>query len=137
MGAYVTGDEVYDLLINQQLGPPTRIPPEDVEPYIAGVEGQVNGVLLARGYQPVPATNADAVAVIREQVRKKVAVLVFLALNQPTRSPDWAKVWDIDFGEWLNRLRLGQELLPGGTVNPLGDAFMYHYDLGLTEIDDD
>lgn len=133
---YVTGEEVYDLLLNQKIGPPARLGVDDIVPFIQGIEGQVNGVLLARGYQPVPATHPDAVAVIREMVRKKVAATVLTALNQPVRSPDFVRVWELDFAEWLNRLRLGQEKMPGGDVNPLGDVTIAYFNLNMTEVED-
>jgi len=136
MPVYVTGAEVYDLLMNLKVGGPARITVDDVEPFIDGVEQQVNGVLLARGYQPIPASHAGAVAVIREMVRKKTAVQVYLTLNQPQKSPDWAKSWDIDFDTWLDRLSRGRATLPGGTVNPTGDVTVGSLNLGLTEVED-
>lgn len=135
MGDYLTYSDIWEMLINFGVGPTTRVGNDQVEEHIAGVEGQVNGILLARGYSPIPATNTSAIATIREQARKKVAALVFVELMQPQRSPDFIRTWDIDWAEWLNRLRLGQEKLPGGDVNPTGDALISGFNLGITEVE--
>ncbi|MBN2446345.1 MAG: hypothetical protein JXO22_06460 [Phycisphaerae bacterium] len=108
MGAYTTGAAVYQLLLDMNVGPPSRLTPEEIEPIITGIEAQVNGVLKAQGYAAVPATGTNDVAMIREQVRKKAATQVYVTLNQPQRSPDWVRTWDIDFSEWMNMLRQGQ-----------------------------
>lgn len=138
MGNYVTGTEVYDLLVNQSVGVPTRLPPADLEPYIAGIEAQVDGVLKAQNYTTVPATGANDVAMIREHIRRKVAALVVTALIQPQRSPDWVRTWDIDFSEWLGSLRKGQLRLtdqsPGAPGS--GPILRMRINLGLTEVED-
>lgn len=136
MGNYVEVADVWEILLNFSVGPTTRIGDTQVEEHIAGVEGQVDGVLLSRGYAPIPAVHTGAKAVIREQCRKKVSVTVFLELAQPQRSPDWCRSWDIDFAEWLSRLAKGLEKLPGGLVNPTGDTLITGFNLGLTEVED-
>jgi hypothetical protein len=136
MTDYVTAADIWEMLLNFGVGPTPRVDDDQVEEHIDGIEGSVNGILATRGYSPIPATNAEAKAVIRENVRKKVAVTVFLELNQPQHSPDWARSWDIDFDAWMNRLRLGQEKLPGGVEGPPGDVVISSFSLNLTEVEE-
>lgn len=119
MGYYVTGDDVYQLLLDMEVGPPSRLTPEEIEPIILGIEAQVNGALRAQSYPEVPAGGDNDKAMIREQVRKKAAAQVYVTLNQPQRSPDWVRTWDIDFAEWLKALRDGKLWLVDQA--PLGD----------------
>lgn len=104
---YVTGDEVYELLLDLDKGI-NRLPSAEIEPFIVGLEAQVDGILRAQGYTDVPATGDTDKAMIREMVRKKAAAQVYVTLHQPTRSPDFVRTWDIDFAEWLTSLRKGQ-----------------------------
>ena len=46
-----------------------------------------------------------------QQVRLKAAARVYVTLHQPDRSPDWVRTADIDWSEFLERLRRGQQRL--------------------------
>jgi len=111
MGAYTTGAAVFGLLLDLSVGPTARMTEDDVEAIIAGLEGEVNGILKAQGYQTVPANGADDVAMLGQQVRMKAAARVYVTLHQPERSPDWVRTADIDWSEFLERLRKGQQRL--------------------------
>ncbi len=104
---YTTGEEVYKLLLDLQVGV-NRLQPTDIEPFIQGLESQVDGVLRGQDYPTVPATGTNDIAMIREMVRKKAAAQVYVTLNQPIRSPDWVRTYDIDFADWLKSLRKGE-----------------------------
>ena len=111
MGAYTTGAEVLALLLDLGVGPVARLSATDVEQIVAGLEAEVDGILLAQGYATVPATGPRDVAMLGEQVRMKAAARVYVTLHQPERSPDWVRTADIDWSEFLERLRRGQQRL--------------------------
>lgn len=112
MGAYTSGAEVLDLLLSLQVGKPARLQPSDVERLVEGVEAEVNGLLLAQGYPNVPATGPNDVALLGLQVRRKVAVLTYMTLYQPTgRAPDWTRMWDVDFDNFKSALQDGKQRL--------------------------
>jgi hypothetical protein len=136
MGDYITGADVYSLLVNYQIGDSPRISEEDVDTMIEGYEAEINGILRAQGYTTVPATNSADRAMIREKLRRKVASQVYQALNQPTRAPDFCRTWDIDYAEWLTMLRKGQLRL--SVQEPeVGDFQYVGVSLNLTELEDD
>lgn len=111
MGAYTTGAAVFGLLLDLSVGPTARMTEADAEAIIAGLEGEINGILKAQGYDIVPATGADDVAMLGQQVRMKAAARVYVTLHQPERSPDWVRTADIDWSEFLERLRKGEQRL--------------------------
>lgn len=111
MGAYTTGAEVLTLLLDLGIGPTARMSAADVESIIAGLEAEVDGILLAQGYTTVPATGNRDVEMLGQQVRLKAAARVYVTLHQPQRSPDWVRTADIDWSEFLERLRRGQQRL--------------------------
>jgi len=111
MGAYTTGADVFGLLLDLGVGPVARMTEADAEQIIAGLEGEVNGILKAQGYTAVPATGDADRALLGQQVRMKAAARVYVTLHQPQRSPDWVRTADIDWSEFLNRLRQGQQRL--------------------------
>lgn len=111
MGAYTSGAEVLGLLLDLGVGPTARLSAADVETLIAGLEAELDGILLAQGYATVPATGLRDVAMLGEQVRLKAAARVYVTLHQPERSPDWVRTADIDWSEFLERLRRGQQRL--------------------------
>lgn len=111
MGSYTTAEAILDLLVTRSVGVHS-VTLAQVEDFIAGIEGQVNGILLAQGYAIVPADGSTDVKTLGHQVSKKAATQVFEILKQPVdRSPDWIRTWNIDFGEWLESLRSGQARL--------------------------
>lgn len=111
MGAYATGAAVFGLLLDLGVGPVTRMTDADVEVIIAGLEAEVDGILKAQGYAAVPAVGAADTALLGQHVRMKAAARVYVTLHQPQRSPDWVRTADIDWSEFLNRLRQGQQRL--------------------------
>lgn len=111
MGAYTSGTEVLGLLLDLGVGPTARLSAADVETLIGGLEAEVDGILLAQGYATVPATGPRDVAMLGQQVRLKAAARVYVTLHQPDRSPDWVRTADIDWSEFLERLRRGQQRL--------------------------
>jgi hypothetical protein len=111
VGAYTTGAEVLGLLLDLGVGPTARLSSADVEAIIAGLEAEVDGILLAQGYATVPATGLRDAAMLGQQVRLKAAARVYVTLHQPQRSPDWVRTADIDWSEFLERLRRGQQRL--------------------------
>ncbi len=54
MPTYTSGAEVYELLIDLGVGPPTRLTTDKVDSLVEGFEAEVNGILLAQDYT-VPA----------------------------------------------------------------------------------
>lgn len=111
MGAYTSGAEVFGLLLDLGVGPVARMTEADVEQIIGGLEGEVDGILKAQGYATVPATGLSDRAMLGQQVRMKAAARVYVTLHQPERSPDWVRTADIDWSEFLERLRKGQQRL--------------------------
>lgn len=111
MGHYTSSAQVIQLIIDQTKGVHS-ITTAQVEDIIDGLEGTVNGVLLAQGYTTVPATGATDVKLLGYHISRKAATTVYELLKQPVdRSPDWIRTWNIDFGEWLESLRSGQARL--------------------------
>ncbi len=111
MGAYTTGAQVLGLLLDLGVGPAARMGEADVEQIVAGLEAEVDGILLAQGYATIPATGTRDMAMLGQQVRLKAAARVYVTLHQPERSPDWVRTADIDWSEFLERLRRGQQRL--------------------------
>lgn len=112
MGVYTSGAEVLDLLLNLQVGRPPRLQPSDIEALVEGVEAEIDGLLKAQGYPVVPATGARDRALLGLQVRRKVAVLAYMTLYQPTgRAPDWTRMWDVDFDNFKQALQDGKQRL--------------------------
>ena len=112
MGAYTSGADVLELLLNLQVGQPPRFDAADVEDLVEGIEAEVNGLLKGQGYPTVPATGANDVALLGLQVRRKVAVLTYLTLYQPTgRAPDWTRMWDVDYDNFKKALQEGKQRL--------------------------
>lgn len=107
MPAYTDGTEVYELLLDFDVGPPTRLSTSEVDTLVEGFEAEVDGILLGQGYT-VPATGTRDKAMIREKVRMKTAARVYDLLYSKDRSPDWARNAHIDWSDWLNMLRQGQ-----------------------------
>jgi len=122
VGAYTTGNEVLGLLLDLGVGPAARLSAADVESLIAGLEAEVDGILLAQGYATVPATGPRDVAMLGGQVRLKAAARVYVTLHQPDRSPDWVRTADIDWSEFLERLRRGQQRLVDQAPVAAGDG---------------
>lgn len=113
MGNYTDGAAVYQLLLDLNVGPPARFTVAMTEDVVNGLEMEIDAILAAQGYAPIPATAAQDVTLLGQMVRKKAAVQVYLTLQQPTRAPDWCRMWDIDWDEFLKRLARGQMRLPG------------------------
>lgn len=112
MGVYTSGAEVLDLLLSLQVGRPPRLQPADVERLVEGIEAEVDGLLKAQGYPNVPATGERDRALIGLQVRRKVAVLTYMTLYQPTgRAPDWTRMWDVDYDNFKQALAEGKQRL--------------------------
>lgn len=112
MGVYTSGAEVLDLLLSLQVGRPPRLQPSDIEALVEGVEAEIDGLLKAQGYPDVPATGARDRALLGLQVRRKVAVLAYMTLYQPTgRAPDWTRMWDVDFDNFKQALQDGKQRL--------------------------
>jgi len=112
MGVYTSGAEVLELLQSLQVGKPARLQPADVEKLVVGVEAEVNGLLKGQGYPVVPATGENDRALIGLQVRRKVAVLTYMTLYQPTgRAPDWTRMWDADYDNFKEALQEGKQRL--------------------------
>lgn len=122
MGAYTTGAEVLGLLLDLGVGPVARLTEADAEQIITGLEAEVDGILLAQGYATVPATGLRDRAMLGEQVRLKAAARVYVTLHQPARSPDWVRTADIDWSEFLERLRRGQQRLVDQAPAAAGDG---------------
>lgn len=120
MPAYTSGAEVYELLIDLGVGPPTRLTTDKVDAIVEGFETEVNGILLGQDYTVVPATGENDVAMIREKVRMKAAARVYDLLYDKERSPDWVRNAHIDWSDWLNMLRQGQLRLVD--QSPAGDV---------------
>lgn len=108
MPNYISEAEVIELILDQARGV-HNVTTAQVGEIIDGIEGQIDGVLLAQGYTTVPATGARDVAMLGYQVGRKAAATVYELLKQPVdRSPDWVRTWNIDFAEWLDALRDGK-----------------------------
>jgi hypothetical protein len=139
MGDYLTYEDVWEMLINFNIGPTPRVGNDQVEEHITGYENDVNAILRSpvHDYPTIPVTNAEAITIIREHIRQKVAALVYVELQQPTRSPDFIRTWDLDYADWIKMLRDGKIKLPGGESTLAGDAIMSGFNLRLTEVDTD
>lgn len=111
MPNYISEAKVIELILDQARGV-HNVTMAQVGEIIDGIEGQIDGVLLAQGYTTVPATGVRDVAMLGYQVGRKAAATVYELLKQPVdRSPDWVRTWNIDFAEWLKMLRDGQARL--------------------------
>lgn len=108
MGSYTSGAEVYQMLLDLQVGPPARLQPDDIEPMIRGIEAKVDAALKAQGYAIIPATGENDRRMIAEEVRKKAAATVYVLLHSPERSPDWVRTFDIDFADFLKAMQRGE-----------------------------
>ncbi|MEB2351868.1 MAG: hypothetical protein OZ924_10685 [Burkholderiaceae bacterium] len=112
MGHYTSGAEALALLLNLQVGRPARLDETDVEQLVVGIEAEINGILKAQGYATVPATGQADKALLGLQVRRKVAVLAYTTLYQPTgRAPDWVRMWDVDYDNFKKALQKGEQRL--------------------------
>lgn len=83
-----------------------------VTAFINQIEGEVNGVLSAEGYETVPATGADDVALLKMYVADKVAAKVWGVVYAGTDMPAVVKLWHEDYKDFLARLRRGEQHLP-------------------------
>ena len=91
--------------------------------YTSGtIEGEMDGLLRARGYTKLPATDPTDVATLGLIARRKVAALVYMLLYQPPgRIPDWVRMWDADYDAWKEHVAAGKFSLHGETPTS-GDA---------------
>lgn len=74
------------------------------------VEGIINGVLSAEGYETVPATGANDVLMLRDYTAKKVVADLW-RYRYADRGDSPYRAWEKEFEDFLARLRRGEQYL--------------------------
>lgn len=122
MGSYVDTDDVQALIPEFTISASSEPSTTQVTEFITQTEGEINGVLTAQGYESVPATGSNDVAMLAGYVAGKVAARTWLAAYLDDDPPWKVKEWTTSYREFLNRLRQGQQhlvdQLPQGDDDP-------------------
>ncbi len=123
MGSYADVADVQALIPEFTIGSTSEPSTSQVEDFITQHEGEINGVLTAQGYDSIPATGSNDVALLEGYVSRKVAALVWVTAFLDDDPPWKIKDWVTSYREFLNRLRQGQQhlvdQLPQGDDGPV------------------
>jgi len=133
MGNYVSSSEVLDIRAVSMVG----ISESSVDTLIAGVEARINSALKAQGYADVPATGSNDIAMLKEQVLKKVAALAYMAARSPGDLPGWCASWNEEFETWFDALMNGMVVLLDQTPSYPSQQALIHRLRVLPEVRDD
>lgn len=129
MGNYAADHAAIEVLLKSRVGIPsafsasTRPTDSDVDDMIEQIEGEINGVLSAQGYQTVPATGSSDIKLLKRYVVTKVGAMVWRVVFSEDDAPSHIKRWEEDYAEFLKRLRMGQQYLID--QQPLGEDQPY------------
>lgn len=123
MTSYADTDNVQALIPEFTITSSSKPNLTEVGEFITQVEGEINGILTAQGYESVPATGTNDVAMLQGYTSRKVAALTWLAAY-PTTEPPWkVKDWAEYYRDFLKRLRDGTQQLVDQL--PQGDSAPY------------
>jgi hypothetical protein len=90
----------------------------EVETAITSISADIDGVLKAAGYAPIPVTDADALSLLRQYVTMGVAARAwhtgYLSDSEPPRVTYWRQQYET----FLSRIRNGTQVLPGSGADP-------------------
>lgn len=122
MGSYANEDEVQALIPEFVISTSSSPSLDSVTALISQAEGEINGVLSAQGYESIPATGANDVALLQGYVTRKVAADVWLTAYQRSEPPYKVKAWREEWADFIARLRRGEQhlidQLPQGDSTP-------------------
>ena len=123
MTSYAVVADVQALIPEFTIGAATEPSTSQVEDFITQHEGEINGILTAQGYDSVPATGSNDVALLAGYVSRKVAALTWVTAFLDDDPPWKVKDWTESYRNFLNRLRQGQQhlvdQLPQGDDGPV------------------
>jgi len=117
--AYATTTEVQAKIPEFVIGASTKPSTSEVTNFISQIDGRINGVLSAQGYETIPATGSNDLAMLEGLVSHKVAAMVLLIAYPGDTVPDKVKLWTEQFDTFLRDLRKGDTFLID--QQPMGD----------------
>jgi hypothetical protein len=101
--------------MGQQFGQTTQPNLEQVESAIAGVGGEIDGVLQATGYA-LPVVDVSALALLNRYTKFGACAQAwhsgYVSGDEPARVTYWRETYET----FIGRLRRGEQQLPGETI---------------------
>lgn len=126
MGDYAVVTDVDTRLQNWPepgtLGSGTTPTDTEVDSLIDQYEGEINGVLKAKGYQTVPATGANDINMLKAYVATRVAAEVWMIVYGDDEAPYQIEQWMDGYNEFIKRLRMGAQYLVDQTPEGAEEA---------------
>lgn len=123
MGSYADIDNVQALIPEFVISTTSKPSTAEVTIMISQAEGEINGVLSAQGYESIPATGSNDVALLQGYVARKVAADTWIAAYQRDEPAYKVKAWREEWVMFIARLRRGEQHLIDQL--PQGDSVPY------------